>query len=168
MKESPRNRNQPAQSTNIGVPDGSRSRRVLTPSSPIQILKPAVSALSLEDEGLTFSEHLRFGRHLQAVVFSPPIPIFVAGEQVPCFHSPWLPGFLRTTTRHVPPEATDVSFFFLYESVVDTPRLFGVKSASYLVVGGSCGWLPCDSISVIRLCLSLLIGFASFYPSRGR
>src|SRR5580658_7304610 len=41
----------------------------------------------------------------------------------------------RATIRYVPPEATTVSFFCFYESVVDTPRLFGVKSATSLVMG---------------------------------
>src|SRR5271168_1949876 len=74
---------------------------------------------------------------------------------------------LRTTTRHVAPGATGVSFFFFIESVVDTPRLFGVKIASSLVVGGSREWSPCVYISVACLSLFLKNEFALFHLCSG-
>jgi hypothetical protein len=64
-------------------------------------------------------------------------------------------------------EATGVSFFFSNESVVDTPRLFGVKSASSLVVVGF------PRVVTLRLHLSRLsvfflkIEFALFYLRSG-
>jgi len=60
---------------------------------------------------------------------------------------------LEATIRYVPPEATDVSFFCSHESTVDTPGVFGVSSASSLVVGDPASGQPTFLISGV--CVSL-------------
>jgi|SRR5579864_1512211 len=78
--------------------------------------------------------------------------LFIIGFAVP-FAFPRKPS--EAITRYVHREPTDVSIFASYESVVDTAGLFGVKSASSLVVGTLRVVSQRFFISAVRLVLSL-------------
>jgi hypothetical protein len=74
----------------------------------------------------------------------------------------WFPQSTgRSCNSPVPFVAPDVSFFNFFESVVDTPGLFGVNTGSSLVVE-ALGWL----VIVFYLSrLSIFVSSGEFAPS---
>jgi hypothetical protein len=156
------------QQRTCGKGPGRSRARPFQPDLNSSFRKFLASPLSPDDEGLTLRDSACDCDAPVWLYFFHSFQFSVASGRLHTFHSSFVPPPLRrTTTRHVAPVATGVSFFFSNESVVDTPRLFGVKSASSLVVGGTCEWLPCVYISVACLFLFPKIEFALFYPCSG-